>query len=172
MKISQAAIDLVKKWEGFKAEAYRDPVGVWTIGYGTTAMAGVGIIPHPGLTITEAEAETYLQLGLEKFARAIRPNIRQPANDNQFGAMLSLAYNIGPTAFNRSTLLRKFNAGDVTGAAEEFKRWNMAGGQVLRGLTRRRADEKALFLTPLKPAKKPAIWQAIIDFIASIFRNR
>jgi lysozyme len=170
MKINQATIDLVKKWEGFKAEAYRDAVGVWTIGYGTTAMAGVGIVPVPGMVISEADATFYLMKGLEKFADEIRPAISREANENQFGAMLSLAYNIGPTAFKRSTLLRKFNAGDIQGAAAQFDVWNKAGGKVLRGLVNRRADEKRLFLTPVKAAQ-PTHWlQSIINAILRMFK--
>lgn len=168
MNINQATVDLVKKWEGFRAEAYRDAVGVWTIGYGTTAMAGLGITPRPGLTITEAEAETYLRMGLEKFAKAILPYIIAPVNDNEFGAMLSLAYNIGPTAFKRSTLLRKFNEGDKEGAAREFLRWNLAGGKVLNGLTNRRNDEVALFKTPVKEEPR-GLLQIILQLLAKVF---
>lgn len=170
MKINAATLDLVKRWEGFSATAYPDPAtggDPITIGYGTTARAGVGIEPKMGMTITQAQAEKYLVRGLKKFAAQILPLIRRPVNENQFGAMLSLAYNIGPTAFSRSTLLRKFNEGDVQGAANEFPRWNKANGKVMRGLKLRREDERELFLTP---APKPSIWQIIIELIARIFK--
>jgi len=147
--INKATIDLVKAFEGLRLKAYKDAVGVLTIGYGTTAAAGVGITPKLGMVITEAEAEMYLTRGLEKFAAKIRPKITAPINENEFGAFLSLAYNIGPGAFANSSALRKFNTGDKAGAANAILLWNKAGGKVLKGLVRRREAERALFLTPV-----------------------
>ena len=167
IEINQETIDLIKKWEGFKGQAYKDPVGIWTIGYGTTAGAGVGIVPVPGMIITEEEAEGYLLMALQKFLNHIAPNIKVEPNENQLGAMLSLAYNIGPGAFNKSTLLRKWNAGDVQGAAEQFLVWNKAGGQVLKGLIRRRAEEKELFEKPVAP-KKTSILEIILRLLGLI----
>jgi len=175
MKVNQAALDLIKEFEGFRAEAYRDPVGIWTIGYGTTDAAGVGISPKAGRTITEAEAEWYLQRAVDKFAADIRPAITAPINENEFGAFVSLAYNIGPGAFRKSSALRHFNAGDKARAADSILLFNKAGGKVLRGLVRRREAERALFLTPVEPAKEPAsggIWAAIFAAIMSIFRRK
>jgi len=148
--LNQATIDLVKEFEGLRTKAYKDSVGIWTIGYGTTARAGVGIDPAPGMEITEAEAEYYLQKGLEKFSTEITGAITRPINENEFGAFVSLAYNIGSGAFKRSTALRKFNAGDKQGAANAILMWNRAGGKVLKGLVRRREAERALFLTPVR----------------------
>ena len=116
--INKASLDLIKESEGLRLTAYKDSVGVWTIGYGTTARAGVGIAPVAGMTITEADAERYLHKALDKFAAHVDPKITAPINDNQRGAFLSLAYNIGPGAFAQSTALRKFNAGDTRGPAE------------------------------------------------------
>ena len=152
--INDATIRLIKEFEGLRLETYRCSAGVLTIGYGTTAAAGVGIDPKPGMRITEAEADMYFWRGLEKFAAQIRPMITAPINPNEFGAFLSLAYNIGPSAFKRSSALRKFNAGDKAGAVNAIKLWNKAGGKVLKGLERRRAAERALFLAA--PAKQPA----------------
>jgi lysozyme len=149
MKINKAAIDLVKEFEGCKLTAYRDPIGVWTIGYGTTARAGLGIIPTGGMTITQAEADQLLADGLNKFADQIRPMINADLNDNQFGACVSLAYNIGVYGFNRSTALEKINDGDYAKAADAFLLWNKAGGKTLKGLVRRREAERKLFLTPV-----------------------
>jgi lysozyme len=146
--ITAATLDLVKEFEGLELKAYKDAVGVWTIGYGTTAMAGVGITPRPGMRITQGEAEMYLRRGLEKFAALVDPRFTRLIGANQRGAFLSLAYNIGPGAFARSSALRKFNAGDIAGAANAILLWNKAGGRVLNGLTRRRAAERALFLKP------------------------
>lgn len=149
--INQATINLIKDFEGFRAETYLDAVGVPTIGYGTTAMAGVGIEPRAGMKVTEQQAEAYLLKTVEKFAAQIVPSIKRPTNDNEFGAMVSLAYNIGPGAFKRSSVLRHFNAGDKSRAADAFLMWNKAGGKVLKGLVRRREAERALFLTRPAP---------------------
>lgn len=158
MFINQATVDLIKEFEGFSADAYKDSAGVWTIGYGTTARAGVGIEPKAGMRISKAEAEEYLRLGIEKFAEHISTAIKRPINENEFGAFVSLAYNIGPTAFINSSALRLFNSGDKAGAAKKILLWNKAGGQVLKGLIRRREAERALFLAPVSmdsPAQLP-----------------
>lgn len=147
--INSATINLIKEFEGCKLTAYRCPAGVWTIGYGTTAAASIEIEPKEGMKITETEAEKYLKLAIEKFAAAIKPTITQPINENEFGAFVSLAYNIGTGAFKKSSALRHFNAGDKAKAADAILMWNKAGGKVLAGLTRRRAAERALFLTPV-----------------------
>lgn len=149
MKVNQATVDLVKEFEGFRANAYRCPAGVWTIGYGTTAAAGVGIEPRLGMTISKSDAEAYLEATLDKFADKIAPLITAPINENEFGAFVSLAYNIGPGAFKKSSALRLFNAGDKADAAKAILLWNKAGGKVLKGLTRRREAERKLFLTPV-----------------------
>lgn len=179
--INDAGLKLIKEFEGFEATAYRDIVGVWTIGYGTTAAAGVGIAPYAGLTISEAEATRYLLLGVEKFATHIRPLLKRTPTENQWAAMLSLAYNIGPGAFAKSSVLRFFNAGDTASAANAFAMWNKAGGKVVNGLVRRRAAEKALFLTPGAPVAStqtpPAVAPAAVTatgnwltrLLASIF---
>ncbi len=146
MIVNQAAIDLIKEFEGFEGKAYRDPVGIWTIGYGTTKAAGVGVDPRDGMTITQDDAERYLQLAVQKFAAKIEDLIDVPVTDNQFGALVSLAYNIGPSALAKSTVMKRLNAGDYQGAADAFAMWNKAGGKVLTGLTRRRAAERELFL--------------------------
>ena len=154
--MNKATIDLIKEFEGFRAKAYLDPVGILTIGYGTTAAAGVGIKPALGMTITEAQAHGYLMAAVDKFAAQIAPKITAPINENEFGAFVSLAYNIGPGAFGKSSALRKFNAGDKQGAANSILLWNKAGSKVLPGLVRRRSAEMTLFLRPVdqEPVKK------------------
>jgi lysozyme len=151
--INQATIDLVKRWEGFKAEAYLCPANKWTIGYGVTKSAGIGVDPKPGMRVTREEAEDHLRRALEKFASEIRPAITAPINENEFGAFLSLAYNIGSGGFRSSSALRHFNAGDKTRAAAAIRYWNKAtvNGklQVMQGLVNRRADEVKLFQTPV-----------------------
>lgn len=153
--INQKSLDLIKEFEGFRADAYKDAAGIWTIGYGTTARAGVGIEPKPGMKITKAEAEEYLLRAVTRFAAQIDKMITQPINENEFGAFVSLAYNIGPLAFSKSSALRNFNAGNKVAAANAMLAWNKATvngrKKVLRGLQRRREAEKALFLSPVAP---------------------
>jgi GH24 family phage-related lysozyme (muramidase) len=146
--INQATINLVKEFEGCKLEAYQDIVGVWTIGYGTTEGAGLGVVPKPGMKITQEEAELLLMAGLKKFAEQIKPKFMRQVNDNQFGALLSLAYNIGPSAFSRSSALMMVNEGQFIKAADAIRLWNKAGGKMNKGLVRRREAERTLFLTP------------------------
>ena len=100
-----------------------------------------------------ARQRKYLRRGMEKFADQIRPAITREINDNEFSAFLSLAYNIGPSAFKKSTALRRFNAGNKIGAADAILWFNKAGGKTLRGLTNRRNDERALFLHPVKKGR-------------------
>lgn len=168
--INQAGIDLIKRWEGFRAETYRCSAGVLTIGYGTTKAAGVGIDPQPGMRITEAQADEYLRMTVEKFAASISPAITAPINENEFAAFVSLAYNIGPRAFRKSSALRYFNAGDKAEAADAILLFNKSKGRVLQGLVNRRAEERALFLTPVAPAA-PSGWAAIISAIVKLFRR-
>lgn len=176
MTINQAGLDLIKHFEGFKAEAYKDSAGVWTIGYGTTGRAGVGIDPRPGQVITKAEAEWYLEQAIKKFAAQIRPLITVPINENEWAAFLSLAYNIGPGAFEESSALRHFNGGRKEMAADAILLWNKAGGRKLAGLVRRREAERALFLTPAPvinpdpPAMPKTGWLAgILALLGNIF---
>lgn len=133
-------LKLIKAFEGLRLRAYQDAVGIWTIGYGTTR--GV----RPGMTISEAEAESFLQQDLVRFEQAINDALKVPVNDNQFSALSCFTYNVGPGAFRSSTLLRLLNQRDVYGAADQFPRWNKAGGRPLAGLTRRRKAERELFL--------------------------
>ena len=175
MTVNKATLDLIKEFEGYRGTAYKDSVGVWTIGYGTTAAAGVGITPYVGLTINEPQAEEYLLAAIAKFEAQIRPHVGMSPNENEWGAMVSLAYNIGPGAFIKSTLLRKWNSGDKRGAADQFLVWNRAGGKVLNGLVRRRQAERDLFLTPVStyaptPPTNPLI--AIMALLRSIFGVR
>jgi hypothetical protein len=105
------------------------------------------------MRITEAQATEYLRKTVEKFAREIRPHITAPINENEFAAFVSLAYNIGPGAFRKSSALRHFNQGNKAKAADAILLWNKAGGKVLRGLVNRREEERALFLRPVAPQR-------------------
>lgn len=147
MKLNQATVDLVKQFEGLELASYLDPVGVLTIGYGYTNRAGYGPGVKSGDVWTEDQAERMLIEGLEKFGQRIIPMFKRKPTSNQYGAMLSLAYNIGTGAFSKSTCLRRFNAGDFEGAAEALTWFSKAGGRKLRGLVRRREAERDLFLS-------------------------
>lgn len=156
MKTNRAGIELLKKWEGCRLTAYRDSVGVLTIGYGLTSAAGI-IKVTEGLTITQEQADEYLVKALVKYEAAVKKALTRAPNENQYSAMVSLCYNIGPGAFAKSSVVRLFNEGDAKGAADAFRMWNKAGGKVLKGLVSRREDERALFLRPVaaKAAKVP-----------------
>lgn len=186
MIVNKATVDLVKAWEGCRLTAYRDGGGAWTIGYGTTAAAGLGIKPERGMKITQAEAEDLLARGLEKFAENIRPMLRHEPNENQFGAFVSLAYNIGPFAFADSTALRRYNAGDLEGVPDAIRMWNKDNGKVVKGLVNRREAEIRLFLTPVSVAgdlpatpvgsnvstePTPTLWTLILAFLKALFRR-
>lgn len=138
--INQAGLDLIKKFEGLRLQAYQDSVGVWTIGYGSTE--GV----WDGQTITEDEAEARLRHDLKTAETAVSAMAHVPLTDNQFAALVSFAFNLGAHALRESTLLRKLNASDYKGAAEEFLKWRFAGSKLLLGLQLRRQAERALFL--------------------------
>jgi len=140
-KLNKEGLDLIKSFEGLKKESYKDIVGVWTIGYGTT---GTDIGPNLVWTIEQCEAR--LLKDLEYFEKEIEKCIITPVTDNQFSAIVSLSYNVGINAVKKSTLLRLLNSKDYAGAADQFLRWNKAGGKEVAGLTRRRSAERELFL--------------------------
>lgn len=145
MRTSTSGIQVLHSFEGCRLKAYPDPAtggDPWTIGYGDT-----GPDVKPGLIITQEEADSRFA---KRLAREFEPGVtaaltRMPSQ-GQFDGMVCLAYNIGIPNFKSSTLVRKFNAGDDAGAAEQFLVWNKAAGKVMLGLRRRRAAERALFL--------------------------
>ncbi len=150
MRTSQNGIDLIKFFEAFRAQAYHldvDPPNVWTVGYGHTH--GV----KQGLTVTEPEATALLCQECRRIELAIVPAIQVPVSQNQFDALVSFAYNLGTGALLGSTLLKRLNAGDYLGAADQFPKWvHGSKGDVLPGLVTRRNRERDLFLTPDAPA--------------------
>ena len=145
MVVSLFGIDLICGFEGLRLKAYDDGVGVWTIGFGTTVYPN-GIRVKKGDTCTEAQAKAYMVYDLKKFESAVNNAVTVPLNQNQFDALVSLTYNIGPSAFSKSTLVKKLNAGDIRGAAEQFDVWVNAGGKRMQGLVNRRAKENEVFL--------------------------
>lgn len=137
-RIGQAGLALIKQYEGCRLAAYRCAAGVWTIGYGHTA--GV----HSGMTITQAQADAYLQQDIAKFAGYVNNPAYVPIttnlNQNQFDALVSFAFNLG--AGNLRKLCKGRTAAQIALAMPSY---NKAAGKVLAGLTRRRKAEQALF---------------------------
>lgn len=170
--INQATVDLVKYFEGLGdgdkdkpgLQPYICPAGYWTIGYGRVVRGANGhmfkgevdrkaanaVYPDG---INEAQASAFLAEDLAGVGGQVSAKVKTPLTDNQFGACVAFVYNIGIGAFASSTLLKKLNAGDYAGAADQFLVWNKAtdphtGQKVaLAGLTKRRTAERTLFLT-------------------------
>jgi len=143
-RTSPRGVNLIKSFEGLRLKAYLDSAGVWTIGYGHTRNV------HPGQVINEAEALGLLRADLQRFEDCVSEMVTHELTQGQYDALVSFAFNVGCGALKKSTLLRKLNAGDTAGAAQEFGRWVHAGGKRLRGLERRREAEKSLFGGSLK----------------------
>lgn len=150
-QINSDGIALLKHFEGLRLKAYKDSVGVLTIGYGHT-----GADVTDGQTISSLQAEFLLNLDLQRFEKGVDALLNKPVNDNQFSALVCLAYNIGLTNFSTSTLLKCVNKGWFDKAADEFGRWNHAGGQVLPGLTLRRKAERDLFMKEMDNGPRAA----------------
>jgi lysozyme len=146
MKMTDEGLELIKTFEGFRSRAYRDPVGVWTIGFGHTSMAGMPEV-RPGMVVSEAEAAEILRRDVEMFARGVRERLARKLSDAQFSALVSFAYNVGLGALAKSSVLRAVNAGDFEAVPRRLALWTKAGGRTLPGLVRRRAAEAALFVS-------------------------
>lgn len=145
MKVSKWAVDFIKDFEELELVAYKPTKDdVWTIGYGHTK--GV----KQGDTITEAEADAFLREDIQVVEEAIARNVKVKLNQNQYDALVSFVFNIGEPQFKKSTMLRKINANDFSGASAEFPRWNKQKRRVLAGLTRRRKGERERFDTPVR----------------------
>lgn len=142
MKTSQAGVDLIKSFEGCRLKAYKDIVGVVTIGYGHT-----GDDIYENQIISQDEADQLLLDDLCIFEKGVTSFVSCPLTQNQFDALVSFSYNLGLTALKTSTLLKKLNNEDYGEAADEFLKWDKAGGVVVPGILRRRQLEQALFLT-------------------------
>lgn len=185
MRMTDEGLALIRQFEGFRGSAYRDAVGVWTIGYGHTAMAGPPDV-FPGLCISHDEAVGILARDVEVFARGVSAALHVAVTDGQFSALVSFAYNVGLGNFRKSSVLRAVNAGDLAAVPRRLNLWVKAGGRTLPGLVRRRAAEGALFtratqaevrnpaplpehVTPADTREPPA-WLALIHFLLNLFR--
>lgn len=144
MQISDRGVAVIKGFEAFRAVAYQDVAGVWTIGYGTTR--GV----KRGQRTTEPEADQRLRLELREYEDAVTRAAHAPITQSQFDALVSFAYNVGAAGMAGSSVIKAHNRGDYQAAARAFALWNKArvNGtlQAVAGLTRRRAAEAALYL--------------------------
>jgi lysozyme len=141
------ALNTIQQFEGLKLKAYKDSVGIWTIGFGNIFNLDTGNPIKEGDEITQETADRWLKIEVDQLQDKMRKVITVPLNDNQWTALTSLAYNIGFGAFKRSTLLRLLNAGATKQeVANQILRWNKAGGKEIQGLTNRRKAEYNLYL--------------------------
>lgn len=141
MKVSINGINLVKRFESLELKAYRDSVGILTIGYGHTHAVKAGEI------ITGEQADAFLREDLQVAELTVNTNVKVKLTQGQFDALVSFVFNLGSGNFVKSTFIKKLKAGDYAGAADEFGKWVNAGGKKLPGLVKRRAAEREVFLT-------------------------
>lgn len=139
---SKACATLIEKWEGRKLKAYVCPAGILTIGMGHT-----GRDVTPGKVITDAEADALLKKDMGLAAVSVRTLVKVPLTQGQFDALVSFVFNLGGGRLRDSTLLKKLNAKDYTGAHAEFDKWVYSGKTKLQGLVNRRNDEQVMYLS-------------------------
>jgi len=158
MKVSDRAIDVIKHHEGVRTKPYQCPALLWTIGVGHVIDPNHGRIPLAerkslpipdgwNRTISMEEVDDILKRDLASFERGVDRYCPVPLTQGQFDALVSFSFNVGLGTLQRSTLRQKVLRGDMAGAAEEFSKYTIGGGKVLKGLVSRRKDEKALFLS-------------------------
>lgn len=177
--VNRETIEHVKRWEGLKLTAYPDPGSSngepITIGYGHTSDGFMKV--QRGLTITPAQAEAALEYDLNETAAKVDELVKVELTDNQFGALVSFAFNVGTGAFAKSTLLKKLNKGDYASVPSELARWTRNDGKVMQGLVNRRAAEAGLWAkgayvsskgVDAKPQPKPLVDKESITWGAGI----
>ena len=147
-KISKKGLDLIKKFEGLKLKPYLCSAGVPTIGYGNTLYENGKKVSLKDSVITESRATELLSYSLRNLEQQVDSFCRDDINQNQFDALVSFAFNLGPYNLKSSTLLKKVNKNpkDPT-IRDEFMRWTKAGGKVLKGLVERRKVEADLYFS-------------------------
>lgn len=139
MRTSDEGISLIRHFEGCSLDAYLCPAGVWTIGYGHTHGVKEGDV------IDQEAAEALLIEDLEEFEGYVNSMTEIALKQNEFDALVSWTFNLGPTNLKTSTMLNRINYGPLSDVPYQMQRWNKAGGKVLAGLTKRRAAEAALW---------------------------
>ena len=144
--INDKGLEIIKRYEGCNLYVYPDPIGIWTIGYGSIYSFDGNRVNRTHRTITEGEATGLLLRECRQAEGSIARLVRVPITSNQRSALISLVYNIGSGNFQASTMRMKLNRQDYIGAANEFWKWRRAGGRILRGLVRRRKSEEMLYV--------------------------
>ena len=158
MNVSDRAIKMIKHHEGVRQKPYRCPAKLWTIGVGHVLYPeqgkmkieqrdGFPLKPEDNRTFTMEEVDGILKSDLQRFERGVATYCPVELTQGQFDALVSFAFNVGLGTLQRSTLRQKVRRGEMEGASEEFLKYCMAGGKILRGLQNRRKDERALFLS-------------------------
>jgi lysozyme len=149
MKITKtgvAGVELIKTFEGFKSAPYKGPAGIPTIGYGATFYPNGKKVTMTDKALTETESVELLKHMLVSFEKYVDSYCRDDINQNQFDALVSFAYNLGPANLKSSTLLKKVNANPADESIKlEFMKWVKAGGKTLKGLVARREAESKLY---------------------------
>ena len=144
MNMSADGLTRLVEREGMRRRAYRDSVGIWTICVGHTSAAGLPTV-KAGMVRTLGECRAILQKDVRKFEACVEKTIHVPMRQHQFDAMVSLAFNIGCSAFAKSSVAREFNKGNLEKAGDAFRMWKKAGGRVVQGLINRRESERNQF---------------------------
>lgn len=145
-KISRGGLEKIKKHEALRLKPYKDIAGKSTIGWGHLILSSETYLLDPD-GISKEKATELLRLDLARTERAINNLVLVALNGNQYDSLVSFVFNIGITAFGKSTLLKKLNKGDYKGASLQFPRWKYVGSKPSAGLLARRAAEQATFLT-------------------------
>lgn len=145
--ISTSGLDLIKTLEGLRLHAYLCSAGVPTIGYGTTRYKGSPI--RLGMVWNKKQAEDALLEDLFEFEQCVNNRVKVDINQKMFDSLVSFVYNVGQGNFKNSQLLKLLNQGKYEESAEEFDKWRLARGKVIKGLIRRRQKEKEMFLSGL-----------------------
>lgn len=148
LRVSKHGREFITAHEGEILRVYLDPVGLPTMGVGHLLTDEEKAKYPVGSVITRGVSQEFLERDLRRFENAVSALVKVPINQNQFDALVSFAFNVGEANFKRSSVLRHLNAGLYAKAADAFLAWNKSKGKVLPGLTRRRKEERALFLTP------------------------
>jgi lysozyme len=180
--VNRETIEHVKRWEGLRLTAYPDPGSrngePWTIGYGHTSDGHLKV--YRGLSITPAQAEAALEYDLNETAAAVEKLVKVELADNQFGALVSFAFNVGVEAFRKSTLLKRLNGGDYAAVPQQMARWVYNDGKPMQGLINRRAAESGLwakgeFVTSRNvdadPEKPPVLDKETVSWGAGILAS-
>ena len=158
MKVSDKALEVIRHHEGVRTKPYQCPALLWTVGVGhvidpthaKVPLAERKALPIPegwNRTITMGEVDDILRDDLNRFERGVERYCPVPLTQGQFDALVSFSFNVGLGTLQRSTLRQKVLRGDMEGAADEFLKYTIGGGKVLKGLVTRRNDERAMFVS-------------------------